>query len=64
VVQGVKSTERAVTCFRCGRPAAGLTSFLVGTKKGVPVEERDVAVCEDCFAILKEKVMTRSRLHD
>jgi hypothetical protein len=64
VVQSVESTEPAVACFRCGRPAAGLTSFLVGTKEGVPVEEQDVAVCEDCYVVLKEKVRTRSRLQD
>lgn len=64
MVQSVKSTEAAAACFRCGRPAVGLTSFLVGTKEGVPVEERDVAVCEDCYAVLKEKVRTRSRVND
>ncbi len=42
----------------------GLTSFLVGTKEGVPVVERDVAVCEDCYVLLKVKARSRSRLRD
>lgn len=35
---------------------------LVGTKEGPPFRERGVAVCENCYAILKQKVRTGSRI--
>lgn len=56
--------EETVLCFRCGKPAVGRTSIGVGTKDRVVLREEDVAVCEDCYAVLKEKVRTRSRLSD
>ena len=53
-----------VLCFRCGKPALGMTPIGTGTEDGVVFREEVVAVCGDCYDALKEKVRTRSRLSD
>ncbi len=50
--------------FRCGRPAIGKTAILMGTKDGVPLREEEVKVCEDCYAVPKQKVKTRTIFSD
>ncbi len=53
-----------ISAFVVADQRFGRTAILMGTKNGVPHREEDVNVCEDCYAVLKQKVKTRSRLSD